>query len=197
MSGRHLDVTPATLPTPAALNIAISERARDGPDLASCTLHALKRTAEERRVKMTATTLRCARVEYQIDVRSAQPRIPLGVIMLAAHAQSVRTLVTGRAPRPGSPPPAELSAVGPLGRSQLDGWVAAMAKDVLASIDKHEDPLESLVATWCWNLSVTVAEDVIARPSETLRDVAARLLPGGILNAPSDWTVAEASFSVC
>jgi hypothetical protein len=133
---------------------------------------------------MTATRLRCARVEYQVDVRSAQPRVPLGVIVL-----------TGRAPRAGAPPPEELKAVGPLGRSQLDGWVAAMAKDVLASIEKHEDPLESLVATWCWNLSVTVAEDVTARPSETLRDVAARLLSDGILNAPSDWTVAEASFS--
>jgi hypothetical protein len=145
---------------------------------------------------MTATRLRCARVEYQLDVRSAQPRIPLGVIVLAAQGHSVRTLVSGRAPRPGSPPPDELKAVGPLGRSQLDGWVASMGKDVLASLEKHEDPLESLVATWCWNLSVTVAEDVMARPSETLRDVAARLLSAGILNAPPDWTVAEASFSV-
>jgi hypothetical protein len=145
---------------------------------------------------MTATRLRCARVEYQVDVRSAHPRIPLGVIVLAMHGHVVCTLVTGRAPRPGSPPPDELKAVGPLGRSQLDGWVAAMGKDVLASIEKHEDPLESLVATWCWNLSVTVAEDVTARPSETLRDVAARLLPTGILNAPPDWSVAEASFSM-
>jgi hypothetical protein len=145
---------------------------------------------------MTATRLRCARVEYQLDVRSAQPRIPLGVIVLAAHGPGVRTFVTGRAPRPGSPPPEELKAVGPLGRSQLDGWVASMGKDVLASLEKHEDPLESLVSTWCWNLSVSVTEDVTARPSETLRDVAARLLPSGILNAPSDWTVAEASFSV-
>lgn len=145
---------------------------------------------------MTATTLRCARVEYQVDVRSAQPRIPLGLIVLDAHGHTVRTLVAGRAPRPGSPPPEELRSVGPLGRSQLDGWVAAMAKDVLASIEKHEDPLESLVSTWCWNLSVTVCEAVVARPSETLRDVAARLLPTGILNAPPDWTVAEASFSV-
>ena len=145
---------------------------------------------------MTATKLRCARVEYQVDIRSAQPRIPLGVIVLDAHGQTVRTLVAGRAPRPGSPSPEELKAVGPLGRSQLDGWVAAMAKDVLASIEKHEDPLEGLVSTWCWNLSVTVSEDVVARPSETLRDVAARLLPTGILNAPPDWTVAEASFSV-
>ena len=145
---------------------------------------------------MTASRLRCARVEYQIDVRSALPRVPLGVIVLAAHAESMRTLVTGRAPRVGSPPPEELKAVGPLGRSQLDGWVAAMGKDVLASIEKHEDPLESLVSTWCWNLSVTIAENVVARPGETLRDVAVRLLPAGLLTAPADWTVAEASFSV-
>lgn len=145
---------------------------------------------------MTGKTLRCARVEYQIDVRSALPRIPLGMIVLDAHGHGVRILVAGRAPRPGSPAPEELKAVGPLGRSQLDGWVAAMAKDVLASIEKHEDPLESLISTWCWNLSVTVTDDVAARPSETLRDVAARLLPPGILNAPADWTVAEASFSV-
>ncbi len=144
---------------------------------------------------MTATTLRCARVEYQLDVRSAQARIPLGVIVLATHAQGIRTLVTGRAPRAGSPAPDELKSVGPLGRSQLDGWVAAMAKDILASIEKHEDPLESLISTWCWNLSVTVAEDVAARPGETLRDVAARLLPAGILNQPTDWSLAEASFT--
>ena len=85
--------------------------------------------------------------------------------------------------------------MGPLGRSQLDGWVAAMAKDVLASIEKHEDPLESLVSTWCWNLSVTVAEDLDAHPGETLRDVAARLLPSGILKQPGDWSIAEATFS--
>ena len=85
--------------------------------------------------------------------------------------------------------------MGPLGRSQLDGWVAAMAKDVLASIEKHEDPLESLVSTWCWNLSVTVVDDVAPRPGEQLRDVARRLIPAGILNQPSDWSIAEASFT--
>ena len=51
---------------------------------------------------MTATTLRCARVEYQLDVRSAQPRIPLGVIVLASHHDGIRTLVTGRADVPGA-----------------------------------------------------------------------------------------------
>ena len=144
---------------------------------------------------MMTTMLRCARIEYQLDVRSAQPRISLGAIVLTADAQSVRMLVTGRAPRVGSPPPEELKSVGPLGRSQLDGWVAAMAKDVLASIEKHEDPLESLVSTWCWNLSVTVVDDVAPRPGEKLRAVATRLLPAGILNQPSDWSIAEASFT--
>lgn len=144
---------------------------------------------------MTKTVLRCARIEYQLDVRSAQPRIPLGAIVLAADAHGVRMLVTGRAPRAGSPPPEELKAVGPLGRSQLDGWVAAMAKDVLASIEKHEDPLESLVSTWCWNLSLTVIEDVVVRAGEKLSDTASRLLPAGILNQPSDWSIAEASFT--
>ena len=145
---------------------------------------------------MTATKVQWARIEYQLDLRSDGPRIPLGVVVLGSAADNVRAVLAGRAPRLGSPPPDELRSVGPLGRSQLDGWVAAMAKDVLASLEKHEDPLESLVSTWCWNLSVSVTEDVTARPSETLRDVAARLLPSGILNAPSDWTVAEASFSV-
>jgi hypothetical protein len=144
---------------------------------------------------MTATTLRCARIEYQLDVRSAQPRIPLGVIVLAAHHDGIRTLVTGRAPRAGSPAPEELKSVGPLGRSQLDGWVAAMAKDVLTSLEKHEDPLESLTSTWCWNLSVILADDVVVRPGETLRDVATRLLPPGLLNQPSDWSIAEATFT--
>ena len=144
---------------------------------------------------MTRPTLRCARIEYQLDVRSEQPRIPLGAIVLAADAHGVRTLVTGRSPRVGSPPPEELKSVGPLGRSQLDGWVAAMAKDVLASMEKHEDPLESLISTWCWNLSVTVVDEVPTRHGETLRDVAKRLLPAGILNQPSDWSIAEASFT--
>lgn len=144
---------------------------------------------------MTATRLRCARVEYQLDVRSTHPRIPLGVIVLATHHDGIRTLVTGRAPRIGAAPPEELKSVGPLGRSQLDGWVTAMAKDVLASIEKHEDPLESLVSTWCWNLSVTVTDDVVARPGETLRDTAARVLPAALFNQPSDWSIAEATFT--
>ena len=144
---------------------------------------------------MMATKVRWARVEYQLDLRSAQPRIPLGVIVLGGNAESVRALVAGRAPRPGSPPPDALRSVGPLGRSQLDGWVAAMAKDVLAGFEKHEDPLESLVATWCWNLSVAVADAADARPGETLRDVAARLVPREALTPGSDWSYAEATYS--
>jgi hypothetical protein len=138
--------------------------------------------------------VRWARIEYQLDLRSTQPRIPLGVVVLCGNAQDVRALVAGRAPRPGSPPPEELRAVGPLGRSQLDGWPAAMAKDVLASIEKHEDPLESLASTWCWNLSVTVAEAADARHDETLRDVAARLVGADVLKPPGDWSYAEATY---
>jgi hypothetical protein len=144
---------------------------------------------------MIATKVRWARIEYQLDLRSPQPRIPLGVIVLGGNAESVRALVAGRAPRPGSPPPEELKSVGPLGRSQLDGWVAAMAKDVLASFEKHEDPLESLVSTWCWNLSVTIADAADARQGETLRDVASRLVPHGVLEPRADWSYAEATYS--
>jgi hypothetical protein len=149
----------------------------------------------ERCVEMIVTNVRWARIEYQLDLRSAQPRIPLGVIALGGDADRVRALVAGRAPRPGSPPPEALKSVGPLGRSQLDGWVAAMAKDVLAALEKHEDPLESLVATWCWNLSVTVAGAADARHGETLRDMAARLVPREVLAPGSDWSYAEATYS--
>jgi hypothetical protein len=142
-----------------------------------------------------ATTVKWARIEYQLDLRSARPRIPLGVIVLGGNAEIVRALVAGRAPRPGSPPPEELKSVGPLGRSQLDGWVAAMAKDVLATLEKHEDPLESLVSTWCWNLSVTGADHGDARPGETLRDVAARLVPTHVMEPGGGWSYAEATYS--
>jgi hypothetical protein len=161
---------------------------------------------------MISTTVRWARIEYQLDLRNTGPRIPLGVIVLGGAGDSVRGLVAGRAPRPGSTAPDELKSVGPLGRSQLDGWVAAMAKDVLASLEKREDPLETLVSTWCWNLSVIVAEDEVARQGETVRDVAARLyarhlgapLPLGATapltraagaHAGSDWGFAEASYA--
>lgn len=144
---------------------------------------------------MTATKVRWARIEYQLDLRSVQPRIPLGIIVLGGNAESARILVAGRAPRPGSPPPDELKSVGPLGRSQLDGWVAAMAKDVLASFDKHEDPLENLASTWCWNLSVTVADAADVRTGETLREVAARLVPPAVIGPRGTWAYAEATYS--
>ena len=144
---------------------------------------------------MIATKVRWARIEYQLDLRNSQPRIPLGVIVLGGNAESIRALVAGRAPRPGSPPPEDLKSVGPLGRSQLDGWVAAMAKDVLASLEKHEDPLESLKSTWCWNLSVTVMDAADAHQGETLRDVAARLVPQAVMQPQRDWTYAEATYS--
>jgi hypothetical protein len=132
---------------------------------------------------MISTTVRWARIEYQLDLRSAQTRIPLGVIVLTGIDGTLRAVVAGRAPRAGAAPPDALKSVGPLGRSQLDGWVAAMAKDVLAAVEKREDPLETLVSTWCWNLSVVVAEDVVAQPGETIRDVAGRLY-GGHLGSP-------------
>jgi hypothetical protein len=70
-----------------------------------------------------------------------------------------------------------------------------MAKDVLAAIEKREDPLEALASTWCWNLSVTAGDPADARHGETLRDVAARLVPGETLASAPDWTYAEATFS--
>jgi hypothetical protein len=144
---------------------------------------------------MTTTKVRWARIEYQLDLRSAQPRVPLGVLVLGGNAESARVLVAGRAPRPGSAPPDELRSVGPLGRSQLDGWVATMAKDVLTSFEKHEDPLDTLSSTWCWNLSVTAAEDADARPGETLREVAARLAPPAVMAPRGRWSYAEATYS--
>jgi hypothetical protein len=141
------------------------------------------------------TTVRWARIDYQLDLRSPRPTIPLGVIVLGGNTDSARALVAGRAPRPGSPPPEALKAVGPLGRSQLDGWVATMAKDVFAAFEKHEDPLETLPSTWCWNLSVTPAETASARQGETLRDVAARLLPPEVMAPGPDWSYAEATYS--
>ena len=144
---------------------------------------------------MSATRVQWARIEYQLDLRDPQPRIPLGVIVLAGNTQSVRALVAGRAPRPGAPPPEELRSVGPLGRSQLDGWAAAMAKDVFAALEKHEDPLETLASTWCWNLTVTRPDHADARHGETLRDVAARLVPRAVMQPAAEWSYAEATYS--
>jgi hypothetical protein len=141
------------------------------------------------------TTVRWARIEYQLDLRCSQPRIALGVLVLGGNADSARALLAGRAPRVGSPPPEPLKAVGPLGRSQLDGWLATMAKDLFAAFEKHDDPLESLAATWCWNLAVTAGEPAAARQGETLRDVAARLVPAHVLAPDPAWSYAEATYS--
>jgi len=161
---------------------------------------------------MFGTKVRWARIEYQLDLRSDEPKIPLGVLVLGGGRDTGRALVAGRAPRAGSPAPDALKSVGPLGRSQLDGWVAAMAKDVLAALEKRVDPLESLAATWCWNLSVTPAEDADTRPGDTMHDVAARLyarhlgapLPQAVVEplaradivpAHGEWTFAEAMYA--
>jgi hypothetical protein len=162
-----------------------------------CLVLPPDRLTERKASDMTSTKMRWARVEYQIDLRSAQPRIPLGVVVIAANGSDVRAFVAGRAPQPGAPAPEELKAVGPLGRSQLDGWVAAMAKDVLAAFEKHEDALEALVSRWCWNLSVAVEAEVEARPQETLRALAARLLPLALPESESagtHWSFAEVSY---
>jgi hypothetical protein len=70
-----------------------------------------------------------------------------------------------------------------------------MAKDVFAALEKHEDPLETLASTWCWNLSVTPSDQADARHGETLRDVAARLVPKAVMHPPAEWSYAEATYS--
>lgn len=120
------------------------------------------------------TRLRWARVEYQLDLRNPQPPIPLGVVVLAEKAKRVEIILAGKAPRPGFAP-AELKTVGPLGRSQLDGWISSMAKDLMASLEKREDPLETLVSFWCWNLRVVIEADTPAPQAQTVRDVTMQL----------------------
>src|SRR5919109_3245677 len=122
----------------------------------------------------TSMRMRWARVEYQLDLRAPQRPVPLGVVVLADSADRVQSILAGKAPRAGFTPE-ELKTVGPLGRSQLEGWAAAMAKDLLGAIEKREDPLETLVSIWCWNLHVVVEADAEVRPGLTVRDVAAGL----------------------
>ena len=153
------------------------------------------------------TRLRWARVEYQLDLRASQPPVGLGVIVAAEKASRVEVVLAGKAPRAGFTPE-ELKTVGPLGRSQLDGWIAAMAKDVMASLEKHEDTLDALVAIWCWNLRVVIDPEVPS-PRATTRDVLAQLysrhlgmpLPRIGLEQPEmpagqygHWTFAEATY---
>jgi hypothetical protein len=148
-----------------------------------------------------STTMRCARVEYQLDLRAPERPLPLGVLVMTDGAERVQSVLAGRAPRAGFTPD-ELKTVGPLGRSQLEGWVATMAKDLLGAIEKREDPLETLVSIWCWNLHVVVEADAEARPGLTVRDVAAGLyarhlgvpLPNGPAETNGDWCVTEVAY---
>jgi len=149
----------------------------------------------------TSMRMRWARVEYQLDLRSPQRPVPLGVVVVADNADRVQSMLAGRAPRTGFTPE-ELKTVGPFGRSQLEGWAASMAKDLLAAIEKHEDPLETLASIWCWNLRVVIEPDAEVRPGQTVRDVAARLyakhlgtpLPEGLSEPEGDWSVTEVSY---
>jgi hypothetical protein len=147
------------------------------------------------------TRMRCARVEYQLDRRAPERPLPLGVVVLTDGADRVQSMLAGRAPRAGFTPE-ELKTVGPLGRSQLEGWVATMAKDLLGAIEKREDPLETLGSIWCWNLRVVVEPDAEARAGLTARDVAAGLyarhlgapLPNGPAETNGDWCVTEVTY---
>jgi hypothetical protein len=153
------------------------------------------------------TRLRWARVEYQLDLRAPQRPVPLGVVVLAEKAHRLQMILAGKSPRPGFTPE-ELKTVGPLGRSQLDGWTAAMAKDLLGSVEKREDPLETLTSIWCWNLRVVIEPDAVAERGQSVRDVAARLYASQIgaplsreifedplVPAEAQWSVSEAAFS--
>ena len=152
---------------------------------------------------MSIRKMRWARVEYQLDLRTPQRPVPLGVVVLAETGFQVQSILAGKAPRSGFTPE-ELKTVGPLGRSQLDGWVAAMAKDLLGAIEKREDALETLASIWCWNLRVVIEPDVEAQPGHSLRDVIARLytrhlgvpLPREIFEQPEPATSPESHWSV-
>jgi hypothetical protein len=149
----------------------------------------------------TSMRMRWARVEYQLDLRAPQRPVPLGVVLLADSGDRVQSMLAGKAPRAGFTPE-ELKTVGPLGRSQLEGWVAAMAKDLLGAIEKREDPLETLASIWCWNLRVVTEPDAEMRPGQTVRDVAARLytrhlgvaLPEGLSEPEGGWSVTEIAY---
>jgi hypothetical protein len=145
--------------------------------------------------------MRWARVEYQLDLRTPQRPVPLGVVVLTDSADRAQSILAGKAPRAGFTPE-ELKTVGPLGRSQLEGWAAAMAKDLLGAIEKREDPLETLASIWCWNLRLVIESDVAMQPGQTVRDVAARLyarhlgtaLPEGLSEPEGDWSVTEVAY---
>ena len=149
-----------------------------------------------------ATRMRWARVEYQLDLRTPQRPVPLGVVVVDEKAHRIQSGLAGKAPRPGFTPEA-LKTVGPLGRSQLGGWAAAMAKDLLGALEKGEDPLETLASIWCWNLRVVIEPDTEARPGQSVRDVIAHLY-GRHLGVPlsrepfepdGDWSVSEVTYT--
>jgi hypothetical protein len=145
--------------------------------------------------------MRWARVEYQLDLRAPQTPVPLGVVVVAESAERMQSVLAGKAPRAGFTPE-ELKTVGPFGRSQLEGWAASMAKDLLASIEKHEDPLETVSSIWCWNLRVVMEPDAEVRLGQTVREVAARLyarhvgspLPEGFDEPDGAWSVTEVAY---
>jgi len=149
----------------------------------------------------TSMRMRWARVEYQLDLRAPQRPVPLGVVVIADIADRLQSILAGKAPRAGFTPE-DLKSVGPFGRSQLEGWVASMAKDLLAAIEKHEEPLETLASIWCWNLRVVIEPDAEVPPGQTVRDVAARLymrhlgapLPEGLAAPEGDWSVTEVAY---
>ena len=149
----------------------------------------------------TSMRMRWARVEYQLDLRAPQRPVPLGVVVLAESAERMHSILAGKAPRAGFTPE-ELKTVGPLGRSQLEGWAAAMAKDLLGAIEKREDPLETLASIWCWNLRLVIEPDVAVQPGQTVREVAGRLyarhlgttLPEGLSEPEGDWSVTEVAY---
>jgi len=149
----------------------------------------------------TSMRMRWARVEYQLDLRAPQRPVPLGVVVVADIADRLQSILAGKAPRAGFTPE-DLKSVGPFGRSQLEGWVASMAKDLLAAIEKHEEPLETLASIWCWNLRVVIEPDAEVPPGQTVRDVAARLymrhlgapLPEGLAAPEGDWSVTEVAY---
>jgi hypothetical protein len=149
----------------------------------------------------TSMRMRWARVEYQLDLRAPQRPVPLGLVVVADTADRLQSFLAGKAPRAGFTPE-DLKSVGPFGRSQLEGWVASMAKDLLAAIEKHEEPLETLASIWCWNLRVVIEPDAEVPPGQTVRDVAARLymrhlgapLPEGLAAPEGDWSVTEVAY---
>ena len=151
---------------------------------------------------MSSMRMRWARVEYQLDLRAPQTPVPLGVVVVAESADRLQSMLAGKAPRAGVTPE-ELKKVGPFGRSQLEGWTASMAKDLLAAIEKHEDhPIETLASIWCWNLRVVMEPDAEVRPGQTVREVAAHLyarhvgtpLPEGLCQPNSEWSVTEVTY---